>query len=47
MLVAEFAVLTGALLLVALGHPGWGLAYFGYSAINGGAGWLILHRRLH
>lgn len=45
-LALEFAVLLGALLLVANGHPMWGWAYFGYSALNGVAGWLILARRV-
>ncbi len=45
-LVAEFVLLLGALLLVAYGHPGWGLAYLAYSALNGVAGWLILSRRV-
>ncbi len=40
------AVLVGALLLVANGHTVWGWAYFGYSAFNGVAGWLILSRRV-
>ena len=45
-LTLEFAVLVGALLLVANGHTVWGWAYFGYSAFNGVAGWLILSRRV-
>jgi len=44
--VAEFVLLAGALLLTAAGHPGWGLAYLGYSLLNGLAGWLILSRRV-
>jgi hypothetical protein len=44
--VAEFVLLAGALLLTASDHPGWGLAYLGYSALNGLAGWLILSRRV-
>lgn len=42
----EFAVLLGALLLVANGRTAWGWAYFGYSVLNGIAGWLILSRRV-
>ena len=45
-LAAEFVLLAGALLLTANGHPGWGLAYLGYSVINGLSGWLILSRRV-
>lgn len=45
-LAVEFVLLAGALLLTASGHPGWGWAYFGYSVLNGLAGWLILSRRL-
>lgn len=41
MFVAEFALLVGAMWLVAQGHRGWGLAYFGYTAANAAAGWLI------
>lgn len=42
----EFAILFGALLLVEYGYRGWSLAYLGYSALNGVAGWLILTRRI-
>lgn len=42
----EFVLLFGALLLVAAGYPAWGWAYFGYSALNGMAAWLILTRRV-
>ena len=45
-LAAEFVLLAGALMLTATGHPGWGLAYLGYSVLNGLAGWLILSRRI-
>lgn len=45
-LVAEFLVLVGALYLVALGETYWAWAYFGYSVINGVAGWAILTNRL-
>ena len=42
----EFLLLVGALLLAASGHSSWGWAYFAYSALNAGAGWLILSRRV-
>lgn len=45
-LAVEFAVLLGALLLVANGYPGWGWVYLVYSLLNGGAAWLILSRRI-
>lgn len=45
-LLAEFVLLVGAMLLVADGHLGWGLAYFGYSMLNGLSSWLILSRRI-
>ena len=45
-LAAEFAVLLGALLLVATGHTLWGWAYLAYTLINGGAAWLILSQRI-
>ncbi len=45
-LVTEFLLLLAALLLVAGGYPAWGWAYFGYSAFNGVAAWLILTRRI-
>jgi hypothetical protein len=45
-LVLEFALLVAVLLLAAGGHPGWAWAYFGYSALNALAAWLILSRRL-
>ena len=45
-LAAEFVLLAGALLLTANGHPNWGLAYLGYSVVNGFSGWLILSRRV-
>jgi len=43
---AEFAVLLGAMLLVGTGNLGWAWAYFGYTAVNGLAAWLILTRRV-
>jgi len=45
-LVLEFALLFAALLLAAGGHPGWAWGYFGYSALNAFAAWLILTRRI-
>lgn len=45
-LALEFAVLLGALLLVANGHTAWVWAYLGYSALNAVVGWLILSRRV-
>lgn len=45
-LITEFALLLGALLLVAEGYPAWGWAYLAYSLLNGFAAWLILTRRV-
>lgn len=45
-LMTEFALLLGALLLVAEGYPAWGWAYLTYSLLNGFAAWLILTRRV-
>ena len=45
-LLVEFVLLLGALLLVAYGHTGWGLAYFGYSLLNAFSAWLILSNRI-
>jgi hypothetical protein len=45
-LITEFLLLLAALLLVAQGYSAWGWAYFGYSALNGVAAWLILTRRV-
>lgn len=45
-LALEFAVLLGAMLLVAYDGVWWGWAYAGYSLVNGIAGWLILARRI-
>lgn len=44
-LVAEFAMLLGAMWMAAAGSSGWALAYLGYSALNGLAAWLILSGR--
>jgi len=43
---AEFAVLLGAMLLVGTGSVVWAWAYFGYTAFNAVAAWLILTRRI-
>jgi hypothetical protein len=45
-LLLEFVLLVAALLLAAAGHPGWAWVYFGYSALNALAAWLILTRRM-
>ena len=45
-LIAEFIVLLGAMLLVGSGSVLWGWAYFGYTAFNALAAWLILTRRI-
>jgi hypothetical protein len=45
-LIAEFVLLLGAMLLVAYGHPGWGVGYIGYSVLNGVSAWAILTRRI-
>lgn len=41
----EFVLLLAAMLLVAGGHRGWGIAYAVYSALNGLLAWAILTRR--
>ena len=45
-LAAEFLVLLGAMLLVGNGTVLWAWAYFGYTAFNALAAWLILTRRV-
>ena len=45
-LIAEFIVLLGAMLPVGSGSVLWGWAYFGYTAFNALAAWLILTRRI-
>uniref|UniRef100_UPI0025DDA0CB hypothetical protein n=1 Tax=uncultured Caulobacter sp. TaxID=158749 RepID=UPI0025DDA0CB len=45
-LVSEFAVLFFALLLSVKGWPGYAWAYAAYTAVNGGAAWLILSGRV-
>ncbi len=42
----EFALLVGAMLLTVTGHPGWGLGYLGYTALNTLFGWLIVSRQV-
>lgn len=45
-MLVEFALLLGALLLVADGRGGWGWLYAAYTALNLAAGWAILSRRV-
>jgi hypothetical protein len=45
-LASEFLILLAAMLLVANGHGGWGVAYFAYSSVNALAAWLIVTRRI-
>lgn len=45
-LVTEFLVLLAAMLLVASGSEGWGVAYLLYSLVNAVAAWLIVTRRV-
>jgi hypothetical protein len=45
-LASEFAVLFFALLLSVEGWPGYAWAYAVYTAVNAGAAWLILTRRV-
>lgn len=40
-MLAEFVLLLGAMLLVAYGHPGWGLAYLLYTLLNAASAWLL------
>ncbi len=42
----EFLLLCGALFAARSGHTGWLWAYAGYSALNGGAAWMIVSRRI-
>lgn len=44
-LIVEFAMLLGAMWMVAAGSSGWALGYVCYSALNGLAAWLILSGR--
>ncbi|KHL24737.1 hypothetical protein PK98_12455 [Croceibacterium mercuriale] len=43
-MVAEFAVLLGALLLVQGGYPQWVWLYAGYTLVNAAGGWLLLRQ---
>lgn len=45
-LMIEFAMLLGAMLMVADGSAGWAWFYAGYSAVNAGSAWLILSGRV-
>lgn len=45
-LATEFLILLAALLLVANGQTGWGVAYLLYSCVNALAAWLIISRRM-
>ena len=45
-LVLEFAMLLGALLVVAQGASGWAWFYGAYSAVNAVSAWLILTGRI-
>lgn len=45
-LAVEFAMLLGALLLIAQGSSGWAWFYAAYTAVNALSAWLILTRRV-
>lgn len=45
-LIAEFAMLLGALLMVVQGGTGWAWVYGGYTAFNAVSVWLILTGRV-
>jgi len=45
-LALEFAMLLGAMLLIAQGSSGWAWFYAGYTAVNGASAWLILTGRV-
>jgi len=45
-LIAEFMLLTGAMLLVASGQHGWAWGYALYSVVNGFSAWLIVTHRV-
>lgn len=45
-LAIEFAMLLGAMLMIASGSLTWALLYGGYSLVNLGSAWLILTRRI-
>lgn len=42
----EFAMLLGAMLMIATGSVGWAWGYAVYTLINGLSAWLILSRRI-
>lgn len=42
----EFAILTGAMLMIAGGSATWGWFYALYSAVNLGSAWLLLTGRI-
>jgi hypothetical protein len=42
----EFAMLLGAMLMIAQGSASWAWLYAFYSAVNLGAAWLIVTRRI-
>ncbi|HVR90081.1 MAG TPA: hypothetical protein VHG29_03160 [Novosphingobium sp.] len=42
----EFAMLLGAMLMIAAGSTGWAWGYAVYSLANGLSAWLILSRRI-
>ena len=45
-LVVEFAMLLGAMLMVAQGSLGWALFYAAYTAVNALSAWLIVSGRI-
>lgn len=45
-LAIEFAMLLGAMLMIASGSLTWAMLYGGYSLVNLGSAWLILTRRI-
>lgn len=45
-LLVEFAMLLGAMLMVADGAASWAWFYAGYSAVNAGSAWLLLTGRI-
>lgn len=45
-LVVEYAMLLGAMLMVAQGSSGWAWFYAGYSSVNALSAWLIVTGRV-
>ncbi len=45
-LLVEFAMLLGAMLMVAQGSLGWALFYGAYTAVNALSAWLIVSGRI-